>query len=314
MLSSLNQRLLEAQDQVDRLNRLESRIAQLKDDHQALSQEVQRLQKLYHREQRDVARLEGLSLTGLFYAILGSKEEQLERERQEALAAELKLREEEQRLTEISQELAQLRREAAALAGCRERYSQLLAEKEAAMTRSGGEAAEKLYALSQRVRALKWEAEQIREAQQAARYADAALARVISELESAEGWGTWDMLGGGLLATAAKHSSLDDAQRAAHDAQRALDRLRRELQDVNAAHQVASVSLDGFTRFADYFFDNLITDWIVQNRIRNSLASVRANRDAVADILTHLSRRLAQVEAAAAEAERERQEFIASFQ
>lgn len=315
MLSSLNQRLLEARDQVDRLNRLEAQIARLEDDYQALTREVQHLQEVYRREQRDVTRLEGLSLTGLFYTILGSKEAQLERERQEALAAELKLREEEQRLQEITQELAELRRQAAALAGARETYHRLVTEKEEAMTRSGGQAAERLYALSERVRALEWEAEQIREAQQAAMFADAALARVISALESAEGWGTWDMLGGGFLATAAKHSNLDDAQQAAHDAQRALDRLRRELQDVNAAaHQVADVSLDGFMRFADYFFDGLITDWVVQNRIRGSLSSVQSTRSTVAGILSSLSQRLEKAKAGIAEAERERQEFIASFQ
>jgi hypothetical protein len=31
------------------------------------------------------------------------------------------------------------------------------------------------------------------------------------------------------------------------------------------------VEMDAFTGFADYFFDNLITDWIVQNKINQSL-------------------------------------------
>lgn len=41
------------------------------------------------KEQTDVRQLESLSLTGLFYSILGSKEQQLEKERQEALRAQL---------------------------------------------------------------------------------------------------------------------------------------------------------------------------------------------------------------------------------
>jgi len=313
MLDPLNQRLLEVQEQVDRLNRLEGQIARLEADVKELSEQVEQLQKVCDREQRDVARLEGLSLTGLFYTILGSKEAQLERERQEALAAELKLREERQRLKEMTEELSELRRQAETLAGAREKYNMLIDAKEAAIASSGGEQAERLYSLSQRIQALRWEAKQIREAQEAAMDADAALARVIRELESAENWGAWDMLGGGFLSTAIKHSAIDDAQRAAHDAQRALDRLRRELQDVNAALHVNDVSLDGFTRFADYFFDNLITDWVVQSRIGRSLSSVRANRDAVADILSTLKRRLAQVEKAIGEAERERQAFVTAL-
>lgn len=41
------------------------------------------------KEQTDVRQLESLSLTVLFYSLLGSKEQQLEKERQEALRAQL---------------------------------------------------------------------------------------------------------------------------------------------------------------------------------------------------------------------------------
>jgi len=42
------------------------------------------------RKKRDVDQLEGMNLTNLFYSILGTKEERLEKERQEYLAAKLK--------------------------------------------------------------------------------------------------------------------------------------------------------------------------------------------------------------------------------
>ena len=39
-----------------------------------------------------------------------------------------------------------------------------------------------------------------------------SLDSVLSSLESAEGWGTWDLLGGGLISDLAKHSHIDDAK------------------------------------------------------------------------------------------------------
>jgi len=46
----------------------------------------------------------------------------------------------------------------------------------------------------------------------------------------------------------------------------------KELGDVNhALDSRVSIDLGGLTTFADYFFDGLIVDWIVQSRIEKSL-------------------------------------------
>jgi len=53
--------------------------------------------------------------------------------------------------------------------------------------------------------------------------AQTELGSVINSLESAQDWGTWDILGGGLLATAAKHSHIDEANEYAHQTKIALN-------------------------------------------------------------------------------------------
>jgi hypothetical protein len=94
-------------------------------------------------------------------------------------------------------------------------------------------------------------------------------------------------MGGGLLATHGKHNRLDEAMDYIQNAQKNLGRFEKELQDV---HLTLTIELDvnSFLRFSDYFFDGLITDWIVQGRIQNTLAQVESKISAVNTILWEL--------------------------
>lgn len=73
------------------------------------------------------------------------------------------------------------------------------------------------------------------------------------------------------------------------------------------------IGIDGFARFADYFFDSLIVDWVVQNRISESLTAVQRTRSQVSSLLEGLRRRLPETREDLVEAGRRRREFIAGF-
>ncbi len=74
-------------------------------------------------------------------------------------------------------------------------------------------------------------------------------------LDSAKGWGgIWDIMGGGLISNMAKHSAIDDANKAAHDFQYLLKSFEKELSDVNEFAEI-ELNISGFTTFADFFFD-----------------------------------------------------------
>ena len=117
------------------------------------------------------------------------------------------------------------------------------------------------------------ELREIQEAIQAGLAAQRALEEMSGDLSGAENWGIWDMVGGGMMATFAKHGCLDDAQDAAYEARRALSRFRTELADVSS-DQVPDVELGEFALFADYFFDGLFADLLVQSRIRDAQRQV----------------------------------------
>ena len=133
--------------------------------------------------------------------------------------------------------------------------------------------------------------------------------RSLDELEIQRYWGTWDLLGGGLLVTMAKHSRIDTARKHAHTAQRHLRSFQKELAD---ADERLGVSLDigVFVTFADYFFDGLIADWIMQSKIENASSACSSAISQVSAVLGECHRRLTEVERAREGVKIARREFL----
>lgn len=115
----------------------------------------------------------------------------------------------------------------------------------------------------------------------------AGLDQVQRALGSARGWGTWDFLGGGLISTAIKHSHIDDARQGIHTVQAQMSRFQRELADVRERVEL-EIEIGEFESFADFFFDSLIFDWIVQSRIYESLDLTKQARSMVAGTVANL--------------------------
>lgn len=89
------------------------------------------------------------------------------------------------------------------------------------------------------------------------------------KLNSAKSWGLFDLFGGGLLSSAIKHSKMDEAASYIEDAKQAMQIFQRELQDVNVPLDV-KMEVGGFLAFADFFFDGVIVDYIVQSKISDA--------------------------------------------
>ena len=92
--------------------------------------------------------------------------------------------------------------------------------------------------------------------------------------------------GGGIITHMAKHGHLDEAQEMVEQLQSELRLFKTELADINI-HADMQVRIDGFLRFADYFFDGLFADWAVGDKISQSHTSVQKVKN---DILATLSK------------------------
>ncbi|MBQ8506236.1 MAG: hypothetical protein IJ466_02230 [Clostridia bacterium] len=129
--------------------------------------------------------------------------------------------------------------------------------------------------------------QEIHEAIYAADNALDALRRAEESLASAGNWGIWDMLGGGFFSTIFKHNKLDQAQQEIEEARSALRRFKKELSDLDRSIDL-NLDMGDFLRFADYFFDGLVADWMVQSKIRQGQRKVQQAISMVEDIRRQL--------------------------
>lgn len=282
-----DEELQQLQEQMARSKQLEAMIKELRNQRDSLAAQVRELESIKLEEQADVDRLEGRSLAAFFYNVIGKMDEQLDKERQEAYAARVKYDAAARELEGVEADWRRYESELSALRGCEHRYDEVLKEKADAIKAAGGSNGEEILKLEERNAFLESQKKDLQEAISAGNAALSTTQQVLSSLDSAEGWGTWDLFGGGLVADLAKHSHLDEAQGAIEQLQSQLRRFKTELADVTIQADM-QVNVDGFLRFADYFFDGLFADWAVLDKINQSQSQVQNTKSQIASVLSRL--------------------------
>lgn len=115
--------------------------------------------------------------------------------------------------------------------------------------------------------------QEINEAIEAGQRSLMSLKQAKDKLNSARGWGIVDIFGGGFFTDMMKHSKINDASRYLEQAKRDLLRFQRELKDVNLPLDL-KMEIGGFLSFADFFFDGIVADYLVQSKIANAREQV----------------------------------------
>lgn len=295
MFEYINKELIDAKENLRRKEKLEGLINHTEETFEIELNRKTELENILKNEDKDVKKLESLSITKIFYSILGSKEQQLDKERQEFLAAKLKYDECCHSVLVLERDLESYKDSLNSLLGAEAEYEAVLKKKEEFIIGLNNENSKKLLEIMDNVAAIEAKKKELLEAIAAGNAARNELQYVVDSLESAEGWGTWDILGGGIIATAAKHSDIDKAKNYAQNTKIALMKFQNELSDVDLTMNI-DINIGSFETFVDYFFDGLISDWIVQSKISDSLKGVCNVVYNVEDIIKSLEEKLITVE------------------
>lgn len=307
----LDRELEQARQALDRARKLDVMLGDLQVQEEQCRKAEAEAWELLNREQADVEELEGMSLASFWARLKGDREERLDQERREALAAKARYDAARRDREDLERRLASVREERDSLLAWQDRYQALLEEKEDLLRRTGGDKARELIRLEEDAGEIRRQLREVREAAEAGDHARYALEEMASALDSASGWGTWDIFGGGMLVTMAKHDAMDNAQQLGDQARQALSRFRTELADV-AAVEVPDVQLGGFAAMADYLFDGLFADLYVQGQISDAQAGVNRSLDQVSGLLNNLARERQRLEEEARQLERRREDLLAA--
>ena len=311
-LEDINAELEQVRQKLDRARKLSAVMEDLKAQHEERKRAAEDALKVLYREQEDVEELERLSFASFLARIRGEQAERLDQERREAVAAKARYDAARRDLEDLEARFRAAQEERAGREGLRGRWKALMEEKEELLCQAGGERAKRLIQIGCDLDSLGSQIRELDEAICAGKDVGYALDQMIGQLDSAAGWGTWDILGGGMLATMAKHGRMNDAQNAAFQARQAISRFRTELADVSQL-RVPDLQVGEFTSFADYFFDGLFVDLYIQDKIGTARRSAEETAAQVEDLLSQLRRERDRTAERAAELERERERLLAGM-
>ena len=291
-----DEKLAQLQADIARFRQLGAALEPLRERKKILESRVWNLKYTLEQEQSEADRLENAGLTVFFLRLSGKLEEKRSVAQAEVQAARVKYEAASRELEAVKAELTQTQQEHATLRGCEERYEAGFKEKQARVRTAGGEAAEKLLAMEEALSALKVREKELSEALQAGESALQTTRQILDRLDSAKNWGTWDLVGGGLISDLAKHSQLDDAQALVERLQGQQRRIQAELPDVQVKCSL-QIQVDGFLRYADYFFAGILSSWAVLDRIGSAQDQVIRVQSQIENLLSTLKPPLANARA-----------------
>ena len=303
-LQSLQQEVMEK-------GRVEAKLKDLRAQKSELQKKTARLEQEKWEEQEDVDQLNGKSLKGLFYRVTGKLGEKLSEEEAEAYAAAVKYDTAKRELETLEGEISHCERRLADLRDCGSRYKDMLREKMEAVKASGTPEAAQIMEREKNIAGMENRQRELVEAVSAGERAFSIAQEVLKDLDSAKSWSTMDLVSGGFLADMAKYNKLDQVQDETLELQNALRSFRTELADVT--EQVSgdlSLEIGDLLHFADFFFDGLIADWMVHDKIAESYDRAQQTCSQIQRILSRLSQMQRTLEEEQAQEKRKLEETV----
>lgn len=272
-----DERLKELHRQKAQKARLEAMIKELNQQESDIAKKVVELGEIKKKEQLDVDRLEGVSIKALFFSLAGSKEEKLSKERQEAYVAAMKYDAAMRDLGAIQADLKAYQEEFEKMSDCEAEYQNLLEQKKVALKLEGTQKASEILSLEKETTSLEHEITECEEALDVGYKAFELVEKIVEELAEAYKLAKWDTFVDSFLIDIKKQEHIHSAQDYIADLHAELRRFKTELADVEMQSDI-KLEIDGFSEFADWFFDNIFIDWDIKTKIENAKKQTEQTR------------------------------------
>lgn len=276
-MAYFDERLKELHRQKLQKKRLQAMELELERQRAEAAKKAAELNEIKEKEQLDVDKLEGKSIKALFATLAGNKDEKLSQERQEAYAAAMKYDAALRDLQGIMRDLEHCKIELENIEGIEEEYEHLLEERKNSLKQEASRRANEVIILEKQMEDLSHEIVELEEALDVGYRAFDVVESILNELNEAHSLAEWDTFTDSFFVDMQKHEHLHTAQDLIQDLRNELRRFKTELADVSIEGDI-QIEMDDFSEFADWFFDNIFTDWDIKDKIENSLSQADDTR------------------------------------
>lgn len=313
-MTELQQKLREKIRELEQIRKIKEHTAELTQRLAAEQKSLFEMEKVLSKEQRDVELLEREGLTTMFRKFLGDREERLEKEREDYLRASLRFNELYKSVEIIRFELDLLIKKEQTQEAVERSIESLITLREEELLRLDPAAAAALKSIIDQFDKLTKYGVEIDEAFAAGTEALSFVSKAEKFLHKAQMLGQRQMWGGRQqLSTHSKFEALDHARNNAYESRHALIRFGNELKDVYKDYPFQfNMDLEDFSKFVNVFFENLITDFLVQQKISKSLVNVTGTRQNVEAILHELEKEKSIIQGKEQALELERKRLVIS--
>ena len=259
-------------------------VVTLKEQIEKMEQEIVQTKEILEKEQKDVDKLEHLSIAFVKAYFSHDQEERKAKEEKEARDAAFRYeqcvantnalkRDYEQHMSLIQQEEA-IKKE-------------LLEEEYTLLQQMDPNASAEVTNLREQLQENRMQNKEIKEALEAGNVLKERLEFAIDKLKSAQGWGIYDIVGGGLLSSMIKHERIQEAQNMIAQIQCEIQNFNKELRDIDE-YELHNIEISEGLAFMDIAFDNIFSDFFTQNKIDGSLNNVQNYAQKVDSMMKHL--------------------------
>lgn len=285
--NELDHKLRECLERMSEANRYKKLIKSTEEDYSKLTDKWNQLKGDLEKEQQDVEKLTKVTFSNLLHTIINDKAEKLDKEKQEVITVKLKCDSVLNQLQDCKKSLEKLNIRCKELGKAEEEYKILLDQKKELILAYMPDKWNEINKLMEEDREISNKLKEIDEAICDGESTMSCIDNAYEALQSARNWGTWDMLGGGLLSTMGKREKMVEAQEYISDMQNCMGSFARELSDVDE-YINSDLDISDFLSFADYFMDGFFVDWTVQSKINSAIEKVESTKDEVNSILRRL--------------------------
>lgn len=245
------------------------------------------------KEQDDIEELEKLSITSVFHKVLGNKEELLEKERQEYLVLAMKIKELKKSIELTEFEANVVKDKAMTSDQLVQKLEALKAKRLSEIINNNENTKDTILNVLHDIDDCNRYDAELKGAFAVGESCMQHAQMTMQKLQEAIKYGEWDMMGRN-SADYSKRYALDQAAKSAYNTQRNLQMYNKELLDVGISDTLLNINFDAFATFTDTFFDNLITDWIVQKKIKNSYSQVKIVAEKISTIQTFIANKISE--------------------
>ena len=279
--------VLEAAIKADRKKKV--RIGLIKHELDLLRNDLLESNKKMKKEKKDVDELEKKNMKSLFTEILGDKEDQLDRERQEYLQEVLHHNGLIDEISNLEYELKILQSNVLEDQDkLKRKLDHLIKSKEKALKGSPSHK-KRLLQFDAQLHKLHYKLVNVEEALDQSASLKAKLEEVVYNLKHVKKWGPYKMHGKGHYSSYNKKTYIDKANKQAVVVNVFIKKFDQELKDVFPEMDV-HLTMEQFENFLDHFYDNLITDWVIQRKLGNAIHSITNMMDKLSRITMMLEK------------------------